>query len=347
MTPRRTLRRTLLRRAAVFAAGALVLGGLLLATLGVGAWRVRAVAAADLARAQDATVAHVRDRLAGLAEQMRQQAEAVAALPEVEAALAGGSAGVDGPALAALGRVVRPERTSVEVVSAAGNVVAWDGPVFPRLVGPPPDSLLTRVVADDASRRALVLWRPVVRDGAVAGAVRVVRVVQTAVPVRNRYLQDYDVADEWGAGAPVPFVVRFSERGDGAPLVGPDGSALGRVEVGRPTAGALAAVLDDRVGAVAAFWAVLLVGWGVDGLAGAFLLAVRLAERRPTRGRWARAGGALVGLVAGLAAVRYGLLALDVPVRWLDGARRPAALFDPALLASDLAGGRQIGRAHV
>ena len=320
------------RRVIALAGGALLWAALLGATLAAEAWQTRSVTQGDVERAQLETVAVVRAELAETVREMEGQARAAAALPEVAAALAG-SGGVDPDALAALDRLTQPARTSVEVVSRGGAIVAWSGPAFPRLASPPTDGTRTRVVSDDAGRRALVVWAPV--EG---GAVRVVRVVQAAVPVRNRYLQDYDVADAWRDRAPVPFAVRFGEGG-GAELAGPDGAVLGRVEVGEPSVEGLAARRRARARDVAAVWATLLMGWGLAGLGALALAAVRSAARARTRRAWGRASAALAALLGGLVAVRYGLLALDVPVRWLDGARRPAALFDPALLASDVGAG--------
>ena len=341
------------RRGAVFLGGALALVLLLAATLGVGAWRASRASADDVATAQARTVAHVQAELEALVGGMRRQAEAVGAVPAVREALEADSARADPAALAALARRPRPERTSVEVVGRSGALVAWAGPEFPRLGGPPPDSLRVRVVRDDANRSALVVWVPVEADGRAVGAVRVVRVVQAAVPVRNRYLQDYDVADAWRPGAPAPFAVEFSnlsrgrasraiEYADGeaaATLWGPGGSPVGRVRIYGPSINGLAADMEREVRSVAAVWGALLMTWLLAGLAALFLAAVRRAEREGGRGPWARAAGALLALWGGLAAVRYALLALDVPVRWLDGARRPAALFDPAVLASDFGAG--------
>ena len=339
-----TRRRAPSRRLAVLLGGALVLAALLGAALGFEAWQTGRLDAADGRRVQEQTVAAVRAALGGLLDEMGQRADAVAALPEVRDALAGAadSAAVSGPALDVLAGQGEPGRLSVEVVGPSGALVAWDGPSFPRAGGPPPDSLRTRLLVDDAGRRAIALWRPVEVDGRVLGAVRVVRLVQAAVPVRNQYLQDYDVADEWRGGIGQPFAVQFpAGRADEAVLLrGPDGTPLGRVEARAPSARALASGLRRTTRGVAAFWATLLVAWLLAGLARWFFAEVRRAGvLRGAPWAWARSGAALAALVAGLVTVRYKLLAFDVPVRWLDGTRRPAALFDPALLASDLGWG--------
>ena len=310
-----------------------MLAVLLGVTVAVEAWRVRALETEDVAAARARTVAMVQQNVRRVVAEMERQARTVAALPEVAAALASGSTESDLPALEALDRLRRPPRTSVEVVSSTGDIVAWSGPAFPRLTAPPIDTLSTRVVADDAGRRALVVWVPV-----GAGAVRVVRVVQAAVPVRNRYLQDYDLADDWRPGASVPFSVRFGQTGVPA-VTGPDGTALGWVQIGEADLRSLAMRQRATTRALSSWWATLLMLWVLFGLGDALQSSLSRAERRPRRRTWLQALAMLGVFVGGLAGLRYGMLWLDVPVRWLDGARRPAALFDPALLASDFGAG--------
>ncbi|WP_412068284.1 ATP-binding protein [Rubrivirga sp. IMCC43871] len=318
------------RRARAFWTVAAGLSVLWLATLGVGAWRAASVGPRDVERAREATATHVRGELAALVARMRRHGESVALLPEIRAALAADTT-VDARALAALGGRGQGERQSIEVLTPGGAIVAWDGPDVPRVVDPPPDTLRTQTIRDDANRSALAVWVPVLAEGRVLGAVRVAQVVQAAVPVRNRYLQDYDVADAWRP-TPVPFTIRFPAIGPGTTLAGPDGTDLARVDVGVPSVPALAAERQEAARSLAAVWGLLLLAWSLAGLGALLARAVRAAR---LTGRWRPAIGAFLTFVAGLAATRWGLLALDVPVRWLDEGRRPAALFDPALLASD------------
>ncbi len=325
--------RSLSRHTVLVLGGAVALAVLLGATLAVEAWQVRSLTAADVDQAQAETVALVRAELADVIAEMEREAQAAADLPAVREVAASRADGPETGALAALARLPRGSRTSIEVVSDSGAILAWSGATFPRLATPPIDSLQTRIVSDDAGRRALVVWRPL-----ADGAVRVVQVVQAAVPVRNRYLQDYDITDAWRPGAPVPFSVRFGSAGDHA-LVGPDGTLLGSVEVGEPNLQGLTERRRQLTRAFSAWWATLLLLWVLFGVGDAMMSALHRAERAPTRRYWLRALAALAAFIGGLAALRYGMLALDVPVRWLDGARRPAALFDPALLASDFGGG--------
>ncbi|MEM0963555.1 MAG: ATP-binding protein, partial [Bacteroidota bacterium] len=216
--------------------------------------------------------------------------------------------------------------------------IAWAGPAYPRPPGTPPDSLVTRAVRDDASRSALAVWVPV--GDTLGGAVRVVRVVQSAVPVRNQYLQDYDVAERWRSDADVPFDVQFGTFADApSPLRGLDGRVVGQVSVQSLTPAVMEAQRTSRWRSIAAVWGLLLAVWLLIGLG---LLVARQAGHlrvRTERMTRVRAMGALLAFWAGLAATRYGMLAADVPVRWLDRARRPAALFDPTLLASDFGAG--------
>ncbi len=319
-----------------------MLSAFLAATWGLEQWALTRIGDSDGSRAQERTVGEVRAALAGMLGEMRELADAASVLPEVRRALVGrrDSSGVSGEGIQALAARGTPEHVTVEVVSPEGQVVAWDGPAFPLPGGPTPDTLRTRVVFDEG-RRAVTLWRPVEAAGDTVGAVRVVRLVQAPVPVRNRYLQDYDVADEWRASIAEPFAVRFTRvPGDEATtLRGPDGSVLGRVEVREPSVRALASGVRRSTQGVMAFWAVLLLGWLLAGLVGWFVSELRYAEGVHTRAAWGRSALALVAIACGLIASRYALLAMDVPVRWLDTARRPAALFDPALLASGLGWG--------
>ena len=336
------------RSVAVLVWGALVLAALLGASAAVEAVRVgQADAPGQAARAQARAVGGVQEALAGVFREMDRHAQRAAESPAVRRALARsdtltrGDTLADGAALAALAALDVPASTSVDVVSREGALVAWAGIAFPRAAGPPPDTVRSQAVRDDAGRRALALWAPVRDDaGRVVGAVRVVRLAQAAVPVRNRYLQDYDIADEWRPRVAVPFSAAFgAARGAGEALRGPDGAVVGRVAVDPPSARALAALARRGPRAWEAFWATALLLWGVGGLVALTLARVGAAEADNTRGRWVRAGAALAATLGALAAVRFGLLAFDVPVRWLDRAQRTAALFDPAVLALDAGDG--------
>ena len=338
-----TLPRSLPRRGAVLLGGALVLLAALAATQAWAGWRVARIGPDDARRAQEQTAEAVREALAADLRAMQATAEAVGRSPSVREALArpapaGAPAGVRAEVFDVLDEVSDGGRLTVEVADRDGALVAWEGPSFSRLAGPPPDSLRTRAVVDEAGRRAISLWAPVREGKRAVGAVRVVRLAQVSVPVRNRYLQDYDLADEWRASISRPFRVRIEDRvpARAATLRGPDGTVLGRVSVSEPSLDALRAGVRRTAGDVSAAWTALLLLWLLGGLGG--LLGAALRRTGPAGG-WGRAAAGTATFVAGLAATRYGLLALDAPVRWLDSARRPAVLFDPALLASGLGWG--------
>ncbi len=328
------------RPVALLAAGALALLVLLGATWVAEQVRVSRISAADADEVQAETVAAVRRALAAELDAMARVARDVAAHPAVVRALTDttGNARVRASAFRALTDTERGADVSVEVVGRTGALVAWQGAAFPRLAGTPPDTFTTRAVLDGAGRRALVIWQPA--DG--GGAVRVVRLAQAAVPVRNRFLQDYDLADAWRAHIATPFEVRISPAPNVPPdeaLRGPDGAALGRVVVPRPTPRALAVRAQAPLRSLSALWATLLLACLVVGVGRWGLGVVQEADAANTRAAWLRALGALVVFGAAVVGARVGLLALDVPVRWLDAARRTAALFDPAYFATDLGGG--------
>ena len=295
-------------------------------------------------RAQRAAVAAVQARASGLVGSLRREAEAVAALPAIRAALADTARGASGEALDALHRRDLPAFTSVEVYAPGLDLAAWRGGAFRLGVRTTPDTLLSLAIADGAGRRALTVWAPVIASGEAVGAVRVVRLAQATVPVRNRFLQDYDVADAWRDEIESPFEVLISSRQtpptpEAVPLVGLADRVVGWVRVPVPTSGALTDSVRARFQAAMAFWAVLVLGWSLAGLARLYVVLVRHAGRQNSRRHWAQASGALLALGAALIAARFALLRLDVPVRWLGASRETPPLFDPLILASDLGWG--------
>ncbi|NNF58111.1 MAG: hypothetical protein HKN04_07695, partial [Rhodothermaceae bacterium] len=200
----------------------------------------------------------------------------------------------------------------------------------------------TGIVLDGVERRILVLWLPI-RDagGQQLGAVRAMRLAQVEVPVRNRYLQDYDLAELWRGDIMPPFAVAFTGRrrvfrGDPAPLTGPDGTILGWAQVVLPSEALLVAEVRGQARSIMAFWLVLLGGWLLAGC----WAVLNHALRRAIWGRgglaWWRAGAVLVGWVGVWSGARFGLLALEVPARWVERGGFASSLFDPAYLGSSV-----------
>ncbi|MEM6327266.1 MAG: ATP-binding protein [Bacteroidota bacterium] len=333
------------QRAAVFALVALGLALLIPVTFGLEALVVaQAGSEASARRVQQERTAAVQARATALLEEMRREAEAVAALPDVRTGLADSVAGVSGNAVDALSRREVDAFTSVEVYGSRGDLVAWRGGAFRLGVRTIPDSLVSLAVADGAGRRAFVVWAPVVAVDSTVGAVRVVRLAQAAVPVRNRFLQDYDLADDWRTATDGPFELLVSARrtipAEGAvPLRGIGHQQVGWVRVPVPTREALVASVRDRFRDAQAFWCVLLLGWLLWGLGCLAVLLLRRASREASSRRWTEARAVGFAFAAALIASRFALLRLDVPVRWLGGGRETPPLFDPLILASDLGAG--------
>jgi len=319
----------------------------LLLVTGVAEWVWSASLARDLEapeRARVQAIGEVQGALQRELAGMAQRGERMAAQEDVQAALRRDTVEVSGGAISALQTLDVGPRDAVEVYALSRQRVAWAGFSFPLRRGGIPDTVVSRTVVDPVGRRALVVWQPVRVDSQLVGAVRVVRLAQASVPVRNQYLQDYDLSDSWRGEVSRPFAIQFIPRAQppsptAVPLTGFGDRLLGWAEVPRPSVRALQTYVRTTMRGLAAFWGVLLVGWLLAGLGAAWLAAIRAAETVDTKQAWVRAGLLLVGLVGAGVASRYALLVADIPVRWLDAGNRPTALFDPTYLASDVGGG--------
>ncbi|MEM1043757.1 MAG: ATP-binding protein [Bacteroidota bacterium] len=252
-----------------------------------------------------------------------------------------------------------PDGLSAELYTAALYLMAWNGQSFPlgSLDGAswPLAERQVGTVSDGTVRQGLDVWIPVRRDERVLGAVRLTQLVRARVPVRNRYLRDVDLTEDWKAAAGLPFEVYLGAQtsaSEGAPrraVRSLDGAVLAYVEVPPPAVPALQGAVRSAMDDMVAFWTVLLAGWGIAGLWLVHRWMARRAERVRGQSAW-RTWGPDVGVLLGISAAwwgcRYLLLALDVPARWLVGSRRSlgglesdVALFDPAYLASGVGGG--------
>ncbi len=332
-----------------------------LALLLAGTWALRGwgtTPGPDAAESAVAGALRVAEQEIGTLEaDLLRRAEALAQAPAVRLAL---HTGAPEAAVEQFAALRLPEGLTAELYTPTPELLAWHGPSLPLGPAVRATSFLatvqTNVATDGALRQGVVLWLPVRENGRVLGAIRMIRLVVARVPVRNTYLRDFDLAETWQAKASIPFEVRFGEattRGaSGATrhaVRGLDGTLLAVVEVPTPSPSVLQGAARRRLGGVTVFWAVLLAGWAVFGLGlGAEHLADRAARTHAgsTVRVWGAAGAMLVVALAGWVGLRYVLLALGVPARWLAGPGRlpgegagEIALFDPAYLASGVGGG--------
>ncbi|MFB6248950.1 MAG: ATP-binding protein [Salinibacter sp.] len=338
------------------------LGGLLLVALAVTAggreWAVHRIEThPDTQRTAvvEAAVETVERRFARLRNRVQGQAKRVAVDSVVVQALRAWREQGTRPAALSRHLLDLPlnDRTTVEVYTPMPRVLAWHGQHMPLGEAPDAEAFLQRpqmaIVDDGTVRRALVAWRPVRANGEVLGAVRVVRMIRFQPPVQNRYVQSFSLQKVWERETGESLRLTWSAPPTSLDrphhvLRGPN-DVLGYVTVVPPSTERLAqrtaAVYNDLL----AGWAVLLLGWVVWGVGQwYFRLAARPGVRRHAGAR-AAAAGRLACAAAVWVGVRYLLLALDVPARWLGHVPGVSVLFDPTRFASMIGGGvfRSIG----
>jgi two-component system, NtrC family, nitrogen regulation sensor histidine kinase NtrY len=336
-----------LRRFLLIALSLLAMAGATRGLEEVAVARLAATGEPAAVRAAERSVDEAARRFGALEDELTRRAAELAAHPSVESALLDSD---DRGAAVTLLRSMRiPEGYAVEIYTTVPEPLAWMGPVLPldpatrRLAFM--DRIQSAVVNDGTLRQALVVWHPVRVDERVVGAVRVSRLLRVQVPVRNQYLQDFDLFQQWTLGdlARVEVIL-----GPVAPEVGRDvvlrtvrsvdGFQLAAVTATPPPMAFLEGGLRRDFGRAFSFFASLLLGWLVLGLAVAVRLAIERALAQRTR---AAAGLALAGFVIGVGAfwgLRYALLWLGVPGGFVSPVSAPPA-FDPAFLGSGFGGG--------
>ena len=245
-------------------------------------------------------------------------------------------------------------RSAAELYDLTPRLVAWKGFSIELDAAPASTRFLetyqTAIAQDGDVRQALAVWYPV-RDGARAlGAVRVLRLLNAEAPVQNRYLRDYRLARLWSRATGLSVEAAFfgtsgatseaplGPAWQGQVLHGLDGTPLGRVAVERPPAEALVDAAAERFDHVLAFWATLLLFWIATG-AWAWYRALAHRADEGTRHELLRMAGRFALWAAAWGGTRYALLAMNVPARWQGGRAPLNPLFDPAHLASTVAGG--------
>jgi two-component system, NtrC family, nitrogen regulation sensor histidine kinase NtrY len=300
------------------------------------------------ARVQDAAervLTTVEERLLSLERELIGRAEQLAGRPVVREALQ--NPGRRGEAIRLFEKLSLPHGYAVELYTPLPEAIAWTGPALPADPATRRLTFLTRiqssVVSDGAMRHALVVWYPVRNEGRLLGAVRVVRLLRVEVPVQNQYLQDFDLFARWTRGLVPAVNVHFETNGVGEQSVerevrGIDGFTLVHLSAQPPDVTQLVASVRRNVRNVRAFFLTLLMGWGVFGMTAFAAHRFHASLREPTRRRVAEASASMAACLATWVSFRYGLLALGVPARYVEGMPPPKA-FDPAFLGSGFGAG--------
>lgn len=224
--------------------------------------------------------------------------------------------------------------SGMEVYDPVPRLQAWAGPLIPLDDGPEDrrflEKTIFRVSMDSDRRTALVVWHPVLDGNEIVGAVRVLRLVENRVPLRNEYLRDFTWSEEWSRETGMRVVFRFgTTAGPGArSLVAPDGTPVGSVRIWPPDQA-------DILSARTALYTDIMVLWTVLGLLYGMVLWVRYvvgeSRKRPMPGPALRL---VLGSAVLMAGVRWAFLAMRVPARWQTGKTPLAPLFDPQHLAT-------------
>ncbi len=240
-----------------------------------------------------------------------------------------------------------PSGASVELYDADLNLVAWNGFSMPLVPAPPAprfmSDFLTAVATDNDVRQALSVWWPVRSGPRVLGVVRTMRLVRYDAPVRNEYIRDVSLVEQWRRLTNLDVTLTLETSGEAAEgsrlLQGADGAILGRVSVEPPSAAQLIGSAETRFNHVLLLWAVLLMFWLMGGAWTVYRRElVRLSPTPPGGRLWRTvAGFGVVGALWWL--LRFALLWLDVPARWQQAKAPLAPLFDPIHFASSFGGG--------
>lgn len=325
-----------------FAVVAALLAGLCLVSFGI-EWLKRAP---DSGQDQlTETVQYLQERLDQMRVDAQTTAEVMAEDPRVVEALSDSlPSSVRTQELFDLVERVRSPHTSVELYDD-GELIAWNGFGIDAPVDMEDPASSVRVVSDASGRRALVVTRSVNHNGGQLGTAVVTRMLQVPVPVRNQYLQNYDVVDEWQSDEYPPFSVYFGSEGPDSSgdspyaLVADDGTALGFVNLRSESAQQSGDRATRSYRSIALFWFLLLLCWLGGGLS---FLVVRRAHARYGDLHQPRPGGVLLHLFAWVifvVAARQALIPLEIPHLWFEGDTPLANLFNPAVLASSFGNG--------
>ncbi|TDI70643.1 MAG: HAMP domain-containing sensor histidine kinase [Bacteroidetes bacterium] len=237
------------------------------------------------------------------------------------------------------------DQGAVEIYDQQPRLLGWAGASLPIDSAPSEpnflDSYQSSLAMDGDRHSALVIWWPI-RDGIeTVGAVRVIRMIVQHVPVRNEFLRDYTLDEEWSRLTTYPVRVDLmpepefdpSESRFSRTLQGADGRTLVRVHITPPS--------DDRLIAEQRTNNLNFVYlWVMMGLFVVLFIAARWTLRpEADHVSVMNPVGRFMVFLSLIAGVRYSFLALEIPSRWQTGKAPLSPLFDPQHLASGYGGG--------
>ena len=232
----------------------------------------------------------------------------------------------------ALGRIAESSGAGIEVYDSQGELAAWSGQsgeAGRREIGVALAGQTTSFVSRNAVSSQLFVAVPLLHDSRVLGVIVVRQTIEVASPLRNRFLGRRGLADQLTGdlGVPVEFVFPpdVSPAGDtlwsATPLYGIDSTRLGDVCVAATPGPALSEQWYTFFTDVICVLGVILL----------FSIAIPVT-------RWLVETATPLARMAGVAlvlwAVRFGLLALDIPGRMVV-----TGLFDSVAYASTFGGG--------
>ena len=233
------------------------------------------------------------------------------------------------------------DQGAIEIYDQQPRLMGWAGASIPMDSAPSEtnflDSYQSALAFDGDRHSALVIWWPI-RDGIeTVGAVRVLRMIVQHVPVRNEFLRDYTLDEEWSRMTTYPVSVELmpepgfdpSESRFSRTLQGADGRTLIRVHVAPPSDHRLVSQQKTQNLNLVYLWVTMAL---VVVLFGAARWTLRPGSNEESAMK--PVGRFLIFLPA-IASIRYAFLALEVPARWQTGKASLAPLFDPQHLASE------------
>ncbi len=328
-----------------------VLAVLAAATWGIGTWnRLRLsdeLSNAQLASAQEALdlieaeFREIQNSMVREARNLASDARVIRALRNLRT----GSGDGEEEIIRMLAGYTLVENGAIEIYDQQPRLIGWAGSSIP--IDPAPsevnflESYQSSLAFDGDRYSALVVWWPI-RDGVESvGAVRIIRMIVRHVPVRNEYLRDYTLDEEWSRLTTLSVRVTLDPKGPFDPsesrfartLRGADGRTLARAHVTPPSERRLLRDARNRYLDLLFLWFAIALGVILFAI-GRWTVHLRVEPESPLRGvvRFSV-------FLAAVAAVRYGLLAMNIPGRWQQGKAPLSPLFDPQHLASGIGGG--------